>query len=287
MQEITPTAATQPHPFPTGAIVKEAWRISTTYFWPLTMAIFVIQIPEKIMVSLANDNQAWKISLWYEALVSGFVFVGVYRAIYRLRSDGFTPTFSGIYKEGQPFYGRNFRLVLSFNIYSALILIGVALLVIPCFMLLRDSTNQPWSFILLAISCIIGAFIIAWWTTRIFIYRAALSDDSPGATKAIEYALRLTKGNALRLFPLILCMLGILTVIVGFHIANYVLMAGGLENEMSKATEINANLISAIPFAFAETLGIAMAALAYLRLKEESQLVSPSAISAGPETPLS
>ena len=285
MQVITPIAAAESRPFPTGAIVKEAWQICTTYFWPLTMSIFVIQIPEKILGSVADDNAGWKISIWYEALVSGFVFVGVYRVIYRLKSGGIPPTFYGIYNEGKPFYGRNFGLVWSFNVFTALILIGVALLVIPCFMLLRDSTNEPWSFVLLALSSTLGIFILVWWTARIFIYRAVLSDDSPSATKAIEEALRLTKGKTKEVIPLLLCILGIFLVFVGFHLATYVLMAGGFEIDISNATEIKISLISAIPFAFMEGVCIAIVALAYLHLKEESRLASASVIAQTPEVP--
>ena len=287
MEEITATKATGPNAFPTGAIIKEAWQICTTFFWPLTLAILLIQIPEKLLVSLAPDNQAWKISLWYEAIVSGFVFVGVYRTIYRLRSHGIPPTLSDIYAEGQPFYGRNFRLVWSFNLFTILILLGLALIVVPSFMLLRDRGNETGPIMLFAASVIISALVLSWWGARLFIYRAVLADDSTGATKAIEEAFRLTKGKAMKVLPLLLCMFGLLMVFAGIHMATHFIVAGGFENEIPQAMEIKIDMITALPFAFMEALGISMTALAYLHLRDESRSAAATASSAAPEAPLS
>jgi hypothetical protein len=286
MEEITPTKAPRPQAFPTGAIIKEAWQICTTYFWPITMAIFVIQIPEKTLTVLADGNPAWNISFWYEALVSGFVFVGIYRSIYRLKAEGIAPTFSGIYGEGQPYYGRNFRLILSFNIYSILVMVGVVVLILPCAIFYRDSANNPWAAMLLAISSIIGVIILTWWAARLFIYRAVLADESTGATKAIEEAFRLTKGKALKVTPLLLFMLGVLTIFVLFFLGSYLLIAGGLE-DVPKSTEVKIVLLSSLPFAFMEAFGVTLAALAYLHLKEESRLVVPAEAPSTSETPVS
>jgi hypothetical protein len=285
MEEITATKATGPNALPTGAIIKEAWQICTTFFWPLTLAILLIQIPEKILVSIAAENQSWKVSFLYEAFISGFVFVGVYRTIYRLKSHGIPPTLSDIYAEGQPFYGRNFRLVFSSNLLGLIVILGLGLMIFPCFMLLRDSNKGPWSYVPLTTSIIIGSLILTWLAARFFIYRAALADDASGATFAIEEAFRLTKGKALKVLPLLLCMLGFLMVFAGLHVVTYFLIAGGFENEISKGTEIKINMISALPFAFMEALGISMAALAYLHLRDESRSAAAAASSAAPEAP--
>ena len=287
MQESNPIKAPGSNAFPTGGIIKEAWQISTTYFWPLTLAIFLIQIPETILVSLANDNQAWKISCLYDALVSGFVFVGAYRTVFRLKSTGVPPTFGDIFREGQPFYGRNFRLIWLSGIFTAIVVLGVVIIILPCLALLRDGRNEPWSYALLATSIVIGTAMISWWAARLFFYRAALSDDATGAMKAIEESFRLTKGKVMTVAPLLISMLGILMVFFISYMETLVTVAGGFENEISKGTEVKIDLIFAFPFAFMQALGISMAALAYLHLRDESRSTAAAASSAAPEAPLS
>ena len=287
MQEITPLEAAESRPFPTGAIVKEAWQICMTYFWPLTMAIFVIQIPEKILESMTNENQAWKISLWYEALISGFVFVGVYRCIYRLKADGIAPTFSDIYNGGQNYYGRNFRMTLLINLYTILPIGLLAALAIPSASMLRDDSNAPLSYILLGVALILGLLLLAWWAIRIFMCRAVLSDDAPGASDAIDRTFSLSKGKVRMLTPLLMTQVGIFLAWFILHMVTYFLVVGDFVSDVSKALEVKINLISAFPFAFVEALAIVITALTYLHLKKASKPAeqAPAAAPAA-ETPL-
>jgi hypothetical protein len=271
MQEITPLEAAESRHFPTSAIVKEAWQICTTYFWPLTMAIFVIQIPEKILVSLGNERQSWQISAWYEALISGFVFVGVYRCIYRLKADGIAPTFSDIYNAGQPFYGRNFRMTWLINLYSILPIGLLAALAIPSASMLKDDSNAPLSYILLGVVVIVGLFLLAWWAIRIFMCRAVLSDDALGATNAIDTTFSLSKGNVRMLTPVLMTQAGIYLAWLILHMVTYFLIVGDFVSDVSKALEVKISLITSFPLAFVEALAIAITALTYLHLKKASK----------------
>lgn len=270
MQEITPLEAAESRPFPTGAIIKEAWQISTTYFWPLTLAIFVIQIPEKILESTANENQAWKISLWYEALISGFVFVGVYRCIYRLKADGIAPTFSDIYNGGQNYYGRNFRMTWLINLYSILPIGLLAALAIPSASMLKDDRNAPLSYILLGAALILGLLLLAWWAIRIFMCRAVLSDDAQGASDAIDRTFSLSKGKVRMLTPVLMTQVGIFVAWLILHMVTYFLIVGDFVSDVSKSLEVKINLISSFPLAFVEALAIVITALTYLHLKATS-----------------
>lgn len=286
MQEITPPKTPGSQPFPAGAIITEAWQICTTYFWPFTMAIFVIQIPEKILVSMANENQTWKISLWYEALISGFVFVGVYRCIYRLKADGIAPTFSDIYNGGQNYYGRNFRMTWLINLYSILPIGLLAALAIPSASMLRDDSNAPLSYILLGVALILGLLLLAWWAIRIFMCRAVLSDDAPGASDAIDRTFSLSKGKVRMLTPLLMTQVGIFLAWFILHMVTYFLIVGDFVSDISKALEVKINLISAFPFAFVEALAIVITALTYLHLKATSIQPKKAAEAPSAETPL-
>jgi len=271
MQVITPLEAAESHPFRTGAIVKEAWQICTTYFWPLTMAIFVIQIPEKILESFANERQSWQISAWYEAIISGFVFVGVYRCIYRLKADGIAPTFSEIYNGGQNYYGRNFRMTWLINLYTILPIGLFAAFAIPSASIFRDGSKEPLSYILLGVALILGLLLLAWWAIRIFMCRAVLSDDAQGATKAINRTFSLSKGKVLMLTPVLMSQVGIYLAWLILHTVTYFLIVGDFESDVSKAKEVKINLITSFPFAFVEAFAIAITALTYLHLKKASK----------------
>ncbi len=266
MQETTPLEAPEQPAFRTGPILKEAWRISTTCFWPLTMAIFVIRIPEKIMVSLAHERHSWQLSLWYEMLVSGFVFVGVYRSIYKLKAEGISPTFGGVYAEGQPYFGRNFRMSWLVNLFTILPLGVFAAVAIPSSFTLRDGNNAPWSYLLMGVAIIVGLLFMTWWTIRIFMCRAALSDDASGGMKAIGHAFDLSKGRVGMLAPVVLSLAGIYLTWFILHMLVLLLFAGDINGEVSKAVEIKVSMITSLPLAFAEVLATVITALTYLHL---------------------
>jgi hypothetical protein len=286
MQETTPFEAENSRPFPTGAIIKEAWQISTTYFWPLTMAIFVIQIPEKILESFANERQSWQISAWYEAIISGFVFVGVYRCIYRLKADGIAPTFSEIYNGGQNYYGRNFRMTWLINLYTILPVGLFAALAIPSASMLKDGSNAPLSYILLGVALILGLLLLAWWAIRIFMCRAVLSDDAPGATNAIDKTFSLSKGNVRMLTPVLMTQVGIYLAWLIVHMVTYFLIVGDFESDVSKALEVKISLLTSFPLAFVEAFAVAITALTYLHLKKASKPAEhPPAAAPATETP--
>lgn len=271
MQEINPLkpdASSSMHP---GKTIKEAWQISTTYFWPLTLAVFLIQIPEKILVSISNDNQSWKISAWYEMLVSGFVFVGVYRSIYKLKSGGIPPTFGGIFEEGQPFYGRNFRMTWLLDVFTILPLGLLGALAFPGLYALGRSEDQMRGYVVIGIIVFLGLTGLMWWAIRVFIYRAVLADDAPGGMKAISEAMRMTKGKVRPLSSIVLINTGIYLAWFLLHMSLYVLISGGFDTVISKGTEVGINLLTAFPFAFAEILTITTTALTYLRLKESAK----------------
>lgn len=286
MQETATLGADESRRFPTGAIVKEAWQICMTYFWPLTTAIFVIQIPEKILESMANENQAWKISLWYEALVSGFVFVGVYRCIYRLKADGIAPTFSDIYSGGHNYYGRNFRMTWLINLYSILPIGLLAALAFPSASMLRDDSDAPLSYVLPGLALILGILLLAWWAIRIFMCRAVLSDDAPGASDAIDRTFSLSKGKVRMLIPLLMTQAGIFLAWLILHMMTYFLIVGDFVSDISKALEVKINLISAFPYAFVEALAIVITALTYLHLKTTPIRTNKATETPSAETPL-
>jgi hypothetical protein len=275
MEEITPTKAPRPQSFPTGAIIKEAWQICTTYFWPLTMALLVIQIPEKIVLGLLGDDKSGGMVALYEMLISGFVIIGIYRSIYHLKSDGTTPSFSRVYAEGLPFYWRNLLQILLVSIYSYLIVLGIAAIVAPSVILMREPSYQTVSYLLISATLIAGFVLLAWWAARIFICRAALSDDLPGANKAIAESMRMTKGKVLMLTPTLLCIIGIFVTWLVIQLTTHYAITGDLEVDAHVSSEnmVKIGLITLVPSAFAQVLSIAIIALTYLRLKESAKLV--------------
>lgn len=271
MQEITPLEAEKPRPFPTGAIIKEAWQISTKYFWPLTMAIFVIQLPERILICTVKEKQSWQISAWYEMLVSGFVFVGIHRSIYKLKSEGITPTFAGIFEEGQPYYGRNFRMSWIANLMSVFLIGIIAALMIPGAFAFRNGSDAPSSYVLPGIISLAGLLIVAWWAIRIFMCRAVLADDAAGAMKAIGQTFSLSKGKVLTLAPVVMSQAGIYLAWLILHMMTYLLIVGDLVSDVPKSTDVKITLATSFPLAFVQILTSAITALTYLHLKKTSK----------------
>lgn len=274
MQEITPPKTPGSQPFPTGAIITEAWQICTTYFWPLTMALLVIQIPEKILIGLLGDDKSGGMAALYEMLISGFVIIGIHRSIYHLKSDGTIPSFPRVYAEGLPFYWRNLRQIFLVSIYSYLIVLGIVALVAPSIILMREPSYQTVSYLLISATLIAGFLLLAWWAARIFICRAALSDGLPGANKAIAESMRLTKGKVLMLIPTLLCIIGIFVTWLVIQLTTHYAITGDLEVDAHVSSEnmLKIGLITLVPSAFAQVLSIAIMALTYLRLKESAKL---------------
>lgn len=271
MQEITPLEAAESRPFPTGAIVKEAWQICTTYFWPLTMAIFVIGIPGTILTANIEDTRrSFQFNGMYDSLVSGFVMIGVYRIIYLLKSEGRIPTFSRIYAEGNTYYGRNFRVSFLIGVYFLGIGIVITLLVLPCWALVNSSNHALWSYLTFSISLIAALSLAIWFGIRCMLYRAALADNASGARKAVESCMALTKDRVKSLIPLamIICsgMLAWLMLIT----AMYMIYETAYETPMTKATEVNLMVVLDIPLAFWQAFTITALALTYLHLKQNS-----------------
>jgi hypothetical protein len=289
MQEITPREAAQSRPFPTSAIIKEAWHLSTTYFWPLTMAIFVIGIPATIILANVEDpRRVFQFNNFYDLFVSGFVMVGAYRTIYLLKSEGRAPTFGAVYGEGNPYYGLNFRASFLIGLYFLGIGIVMTLLVLPCWIAINNQGATVWSYLLFSLSLIASISLFTWFGIRCMLYRAAIADNASGAQKTVEHSLALTRNKVGSLIPLTL-------VLAGGFLAWFMLVMGAFfaygvayEADMPKGTEVMTMILLDIPLAFWEAFVVATLALTYLHLKETSKPAAHSepAVPA-PEKPVS
>ena len=178
-------------------------------------------------------------------------------------------------------------MTLLINLYTILPIGLLAALAIPSASMLRDDSNAPLSYILLGVALILGLLLLAWWAIRIFMCRAVLSDDAPGASDAIDRTFSLSKGKVRMLTPLLMTQVGIFLAWFILHMVTYFLVVGDFVSDVSKALEVKINLISAFPFAFVEALAIVITALTYLHLKKASKPAeqAPAAAPAA-ETPL-
>jgi hypothetical protein len=281
MQEITPSEAAQSRPFPTSAIIKEAWQLSTTYFWPFILAIFVIGFPSTIITAFIEDpRRSFQFNGFYDTFISGFVMIGCYRSIYLLKSEGKHPTFSGIFAEGNMFYALNVRQSFLIGLYAIGIGIAITLLVLPCWELINSKKEETWPYLLFAISVILAIFAGAWCLIRLMLYRAALADDATSARKSVSSCLALTKGKVRRLTPLSL-VLGS-GIIAWMFLVTAALMIPELAYDapMTKANELILMVLLDIPLAFWQAFMIAALALSYRHLKESSKTAEGTPVDA-------
>jgi len=272
MQETTPHEAEKARPFPTGAILREAWHISTTYFWPLTMAIFVIGIPATIILTNIEDQRrAFQFNNFYDLFVSGFVMVGAYRMIYLLKSEGRAPTFGAAYGEGTPYYGRNFRASFLIGLYFLGIGIVITLLMLPCWIAMNEQGATLWSYLLFSLSTIVSLSLFTWVGIRCMLYRAAIADNASGAQKTVEYSLALTRNKVWSLMPLTLVLAGGLLAWLMLVMGTFFAYGVAYEADMPKGTELMTTILLDIPLAFWEAFVVVALALTYLHLKETSK----------------
>jgi hypothetical protein len=256
-----------------GEVIKESW-ISTLAMPQMTWAVFVLHLPVTIFISsLPNDlelNYALAIFTFYNLLISGFVFFGIYRAVFVYKNNNVCTSFGHIFVEGLPYWWRNIKLTILTGFYVFALTLCVAIL--PVVTLLASeqfAAKYTLLFYLLAgVFLMIGLFFAVRVIASISICFPRLADSRKSASEAISYSSKATKLN-------IPCIIGLLGMCFVYHLffnlisfSVYVVASTFSEHETSKQVEIILDLLLSLPFAFVNVLTSTSFALLYLRLRK-------------------
>jgi hypothetical protein len=265
----TSTSPALPIPsIPCWEILRRAWGISFTHALALVLAKFVVDIPYSIISTGIQDPMiSFRFSSFYEALVGGFVTLGIYRCILLLESEGTAPTFSNVYAQGIRYYSRNFRMNVLFGCYFLLIALGCFVLLSPGLWLNEQSPDYPSPPWFLMAGGLASTVLVSWWLLRTLFHNALLCDGAKGAVDAMDKTLALTKRNTLTLLPIGL----ILSIMFSFVVSVSTFTRGLIFDHYSDLTLASARLVDLaflLPYTFMEVFVAATMVLVYLHFRK-------------------
>jgi len=248
------------------SIIKNALKLTLEHFWPITTAIFLVNIPWYILLVNGNDTHnspVSSISQWYYSVVITCLYCGIYQSIYKI-SDRIRPNVKTIFRNSVGYFSKNFTMGIYVSIHS------LCVFVVPAFLIWWstkdfEQENQD---------ALRGLFILFfilplcyWWFTRILLARAAVADNASSGREAYYYGLRLTKNKVFKLTPIFSCVAitVTMTTVSGALLYDYLIELG-----ISKLYFFTIfNFFELLIFAPLSTFCSTLIALTYLSLKSQ------------------
>lgn len=201
MREYTEPTPPDVQSFSAGRILKESWEICTKYFGALVMPMVFAVIPAAmagvIFTGLTGLNSYGS---FIHAVILLVVF-GIHGAVFSLKNNGQTPTFSKVFSLGSCLWAKGTLAALMMAACIAVSYFLFVLLVMPG-LVLWVNTKQAYAGMLIWAGFLSGVSQMSWCLIRVGLTLPAIADDKTKPVQAIARAWKITSGKVRTILPI-------------------------------------------------------------------------------------